>query len=209
VRASPAFSMVERSPGRNDSMGIATRTIVAVPSASALAVRQNSHHVRCNCHVWSEVPVILYNLLCFRGHAFEGWFTSIAAYDEQAEGGKLFCPICNSRKVGKAPMAPALATSMSQCERVVAETPVRTQEIPQQLPDELRKMRQFVTGLRTYVEQNAEYVGRKFPDEARKIHYGESEERHIYGEASLQEAADLVEEGIDLAPLPPDLNETN
>jgi len=70
-------------------------------------------------------------------------------------------------------------------------------------------MRQFMTGLRKYVEQNADYVGREFPDEARKIHYGESEDRHIYGEASLEEAADLVEEGIDVAPLPPDLNETN
>ena len=70
-------------------------------------------------------------------------------------------------------------------------------------------MRQFMTGLRKYVEQNADYVGQEFPDEARKIHYGESEDRHIYGEASLEEAADLVEEGIDVAPLPPDLNQTN
>ena len=70
-------------------------------------------------------------------------------------------------------------------------------------------MRQFMTGLRKYVEQNADYVGQEFPDEARKIHYGESEDRHIYGEASLEEAADLVEEGIDVAPLPPNLNETN
>ena len=76
-------------------------------------------------------------------------------------------------------------------------------------PEELHKMRQFMTGLRKYVEQNADYVGREFPDEARKIHYGESEDRHIYGEASLEEAADLVEEGIDVAPLPPNLNETN
>ena len=77
------------------------------------------------------------------------------------------------------------------------------------MPEELRKMQQFMTGLRKYVEQNADYVGRKFPEEARKIHYGETEERHIYGEASLEEAADLVEEGIDVAPLPPDLNEAN
>lgn len=70
-------------------------------------------------------------------------------------------------------------------------------------------MRQFMTGLRKFVEQNAEYVGPKFPEEARKIHYGETEERHIYGEASLDEAADLVEEGIEVAPLPPDLNEAN
>ncbi len=66
-----------------------------------------------------------------------------------------------------------------------------------------------MTGLRKYIQENAEYVGPKFSEEARKIHYGEAEERHIYGEASLEEAADLVEEGIDVAPLPLDLNEAN
>jgi hypothetical protein len=76
-------------------------------------------------------------------------------------------------------------------------------------PEEMRKMRQFMTGLRKYVEQNAEYVGPKFPEEARKIHYGETEEKHIYGEATLQDVKELVDEGIDVAPLPPDLDETN
>ena len=73
--------------------------------------------------------------------------------------------------------------------------------------DELRKMRQFMTGLRKYVEENAENVGRDFPEEARKIHYGETEERPIYGEASLDEAKELIEEGVNVAPLPPDLDE--
>jgi hypothetical protein len=73
----------------------------------------------------------------------------------------------------------------------------------------MRKMRQFVSGLRKYVEENAENVGTKFPEEARKIHYGETEERPIYGHATLDEAADLVEEGIDIAALPPDLSEAN
>ena len=76
-------------------------------------------------------------------------------------------------------------------------------------PDEARKMRQFMTGLRKYVEENAENVGEKFPEEARKIHYGETEERPIYGQASLEEAKELIEEGVDVAPLPPDLSETN
>ncbi len=68
-------------------------------------------------------------------------------------------------------------------------------------------MRQFMTGLRKYVEENAENVGRDFPEEARKIHYGETEERPIYGEASLDEAKELIEEGVNVAPLPPDLDE--
>ena len=69
-------------------------------------------------------------------------------------------------------------------------------------------MRQFMTGLRKYVQDNAEYVGPRFAEEARKIHYGETEERQIYGESTVKEAIELVEEGVDVAPLPPDLDET-
>jgi hypothetical protein len=155
--------------------------------------------------------VIVYNLHCGKGHAFEGWFASIAAFDEQKAHGKLLCPLCNSRSVTKAPMAPALSSKVAESKRAV-RVPMETKPAPippEKGAEELRKMQQFMTGLRKYVEQNAEYVGPKFSDEARKIHYGESEERHIYGEASLEEAADLVEEGIDVAPLPPDLNEAN
>jgi hypothetical protein len=137
--------------------------------------------------------MIVYNLRCQGSHEFEGWFKDSSAFDAQAEGGKLVCPVCNSRKVEKAIMAPALSGTK--------KTAIAS-------PDELRKMRQFMTGLRKYVQANAEYVGPKFAEEARKIHYGETEERQIYGESTVQEAVDLVEEGIDVAPLPPDLDET-
>jgi hypothetical protein len=155
--------------------------------------------------------VIVYSLRCGEGHFFEGWFASMTAFDEQSSHGKLLCPTCNSRSVTKAPMAPAVSTKVGQSKRVLRSGAPTAQLTPSATkgPEELHKMRQFMTGLRKYVEQNAEYVGQEFPDEARKIHYGDSEERHIYGEASLEEAADLVEEGIDVAPLPPDLNETN
>lgn len=157
--------------------------------------------------------MIVYSLRCGKGHAFEGWFANIAAFDEQQSDGKLACPLCNSRKVGKAPMAPALFASAGEGKRTkrapVPAAPAATPVPAPKGPEELRKMRQFMTGLRKYVEQNAEYVGPKFPEEARKIHYGEADDRHIYGEASLEDAADLVEEGIDVAPLPPDLNEAN
>jgi len=135
--------------------------------------------------------MIVYNLHCKDGHEFEGWFRDSAAYDAQATGGKLVCPVCDSRKVEKAPMAPAVSGTKASA------------------PEELRKMLQFVTGLRKHIEENADYVGPKFPEEARKIHYGEAEERHIYGEATLKEAKELVEEGVDVAPLPPDLSEAN
>jgi len=142
--------------------------------------------------------VIVYSLQCSKGHAFEGWFKDSSAYDAQAADGKLVCPVCDSRKVDKAPMAPALPSAVGERKGAVVSA-----------PDELRKMRQFVAGVRKYVQDNAEYVGPRFPEEARKIHYGETEERHIYGEASLEEARELVEEGVDVAPLPPDLSEAN
>ena len=138
--------------------------------------------------------MIVFNLRCDSSHEFEGWFKSSAAFAEQAEDGKLLCPVCGSGKVEKGLMAPAVSGTKRQ-----------TSAAPQQL----RQMRQFMTGLRKYVQENADYVGPKFPEEARKIHYGETEERQIYGEASLKEAKELVEEGIDVAPLPPDLDEAN
>lgn len=137
--------------------------------------------------------MIVYCLACAEGHGFEGWFKDSASYGAQAAEGKLVCPVCNSRKVEKAPMAPAVSGTKSKAEPSA---------------NELRKMRQFMSGVRKYVEQNAENVGPKFPEEARKIHYGETEERPIFGEASLAEAKDLIEEGINVAPLPPDLDET-
>jgi len=143
--------------------------------------------------------VIVYSLNCSEGHAFEGWFKDSAAYDAQASDGKLVCPVCDSRSVTKAPMAPSLPSAVGERKSTPAAGAA----------NELRKMRQFVTGLRKYVEQNAEYVGPRFPEEARKIHYGETEERHIFGEATLDEARELIEEGVEVAPLPPDLSDAN
>ena len=137
--------------------------------------------------------VIAYNLCCHKGHEFEGWFRDSAAFDKQAAAGQVSCPSCNSARVEKAIMAPAVSGTRKSCKAG---------------PD-ARQMRQFMTGLRKYVQDNADYVGPNFAEEARKIHYGETEERPIYGHATLDEAADLVEEGIDVAPLPPDMSEAN
>jgi hypothetical protein len=135
--------------------------------------------------------VIVYSLKCDNSHEFEGWFQSSAAFDEQATTHKLVCPMCESHRIEKAPMAPSVSGTKKTT--LAAE--------------EMKKMRQFMTGMRKYIKDNAEYVGPKFPDEARKIHYGETEERQIYGEATLKEAKELVEEGVEVAPLPPDLDE--
>lgn len=137
--------------------------------------------------------MIVYNLRCKNSHEFEGWFKDSAAFDAQAKSSRLLCPVCDTRKVEKAIMAPAVSGAKKSTVTV----------------DEAKKMRQFMTGLRKYVQENADYVGPKFAEEARKIHYGESEDRHIYGEATLEEAKELVEEGVDVAPLPPDIENAN
>ncbi len=136
--------------------------------------------------------MIVYNLRCKAGHEFEGWFKDSAAFDTQSAGGKLRCPTCDTAHVEKAIMAPAV-----QGARKSDPT------------EDARRQRQFATGLRKYVESHADYVGPGFAEEARKIHYGESPDRHIYGEATADEARALVEEGVDVAPLPPDPDSAN
>ena len=137
--------------------------------------------------------MIVYNLRCRNAHEFEGWFRDSAAFEAQARNGSLTCPVCESRKVEKAVMAPAVSGTKKTA-----------------LPaEDAKKMRQFMTGLRKYVQENAEYVGPNFAEEARKIHYGETVDRHIYGETTQEEAQALEDEGVDVAPLPPDLDGAN
>ena len=137
--------------------------------------------------------MIAYSLRCHRGHEFEGWFRDSAAFDEQSGSGHVSCPACNSIRVKKAIMAPAVSGTKKS---------VRSRA-------EVQKMRQFATGLRKYVQENADYVGPNFAEESRKIHYGETPDRQIYGEATHKEAQELVEEGVDIAPVPPDLEGAN
>ena len=133
--------------------------------------------------------MIVYSLRCKNGHEFEGWFRDSVAFDSQSGDGLLCCPTCNSRQVEKSMMAPSLALSRDAKPR-----------------RELGTTRQFMTGLRKYVQENAEYVGPNFAEEARRIHYGETADRHIYGETTQEEALALEEEGVDVAPLPPDMD---
>jgi hypothetical protein len=138
--------------------------------------------------------VISYSLRCHKGHEFDGWFRDSAAFEQQSERGQLNCPSCNSIRIEKAIMAPAIAGTKKSVRSKTADA---------------KQMRQFATGLRKYIQENAEYVGPNFAEEARKIHYGETPDRHIYGEATPKEAKELVEEGVDVAPLPPDLDSAN
>lgn len=132
--------------------------------------------------------MIRFALRCGQGHEFEGWFKSGAAFEEQHGAGRLECPLCRDRSVDKAIMAPAVARSGT------AE--------PSPPPEKTAKLLAFLRALRAHVEANFEHVGERFPEEARKIHYGEAEARDIYGEASGEEVRGLLEEGIDVRPLP-------
>ena len=147
--------------------------------------------------------MITYNLACARGHEFEGWFKDSAAYDSQEAGAALACPVCGDGHVKKAIMAPSVRNSVTKAKG-------KTDIAPNQAdaPD-AKKLRQFMAGYRKFVEENADYVGPRFPEEARKIHYGEAEERHIYGESTIGEARELIEEGIAIAPVPPDPADLN
>lgn len=140
--------------------------------------------------------MIRYALRCKKGHEFEAWFKSSAAYDEQAKGGKVLCAVCGSKKVEKALMAPNVSSRKAE-PIPVAQTP------PGDKRDDMR--REIITmmrKLRAEVEKNAEYVGPQFAEEARKIHHEEAPARGIYGEASPDDVRELREEGIEFYPLP-------
>ena len=132
--------------------------------------------------------MIKYRLTCDADHEFEGWFRDSSDFDVQADKGLIECPSCGSDAIREAVMAPAVARrDGSRKERLAA----------------LHKdMAKAVARARDYVEKNFDYVGDKFPEEARKIHYGETEERGIYGEASGKEVKELIDEGVQIAPLP-------
>ncbi len=135
--------------------------------------------------------MISFSLCCEAGHDFEGWFSSSDDYDSQNSSGLVSCPYCGSSKIEKSLMAPSVSTSKSK-DKVNVATVNRVQR---QMLSELKQVRDKITA-------NAENVGERFPEEARKIHYGEAETRGIYGEASREEVEDLVEEGVQIAPMP-------
>jgi hypothetical protein len=156
--------------------------------------------------------MIRYALRCDRDHTFESWFQNSAAYDKQSKRGLVTCPVCSSAKVEKTIMAPRLARAdISEPPPPIPMPPPIPAPAPQAAPAKApiaimgaqeRELRQKLKELRDHVTKNANYVGAKFPEEARKIHYGETEHRSIYGEASPEDAKALHEEGIEFHPLP-------
>ena len=140
--------------------------------------------------------MIQYSLHCPKGHQFDAWFKSAAAFDEQKARGIVTCAVCGDDAVEKAPMAPAVARSDQGRVSLSAAHP------------DAAKFRELLRAYRQKVTSEADYVGDKFAEEARKIHFEEVEARGIYGEATRDEVVALVEEGIDFLPLP-DVGEDN
>ncbi len=136
--------------------------------------------------------MIRYTLRCSHDHEFEAWFRSSADYDRAADADANRCPVCGSAEISKAPMAPAVASTKKGEKMSLAAPDPRTQV-----------MREALREFRKKVTEGADYVGDKFAEDARKIHYEEVEARGIYGEASPDEAKALAEEGIGFHPLPP------
>ncbi|HXZ21460.1 MAG TPA: DUF1178 family protein [Pseudolabrys sp.] len=153
--------------------------------------------------------MIRYSLNCERGHNFESWFQDSEAYEKQANHGLVTCPHCGSAKVEKAIMAPHLSATAKKRRASVAppatpaapDTPSAPAPVAMISPQE-QELRSKLKELRDHLTKNADNVGTKFPEEARKMHYGEIEHRSIYGVASTEEAKEMAEEGIEFHPLP-------
>ena len=141
--------------------------------------------------------MIRFSLICDQDHEFDAWFRSNDDFDRQKKRGFVDCPTCGSKKVGKALMAPAVSTGRKK------------EKIALAMNEMQKKAMAEIKALSEKIRENADYVGDKFAEEARKIHYGEVPDRQIYGEASQREAQELVEEGVDVALLPPDIDGAN
>lgn len=161
--------------------------------------------------------MILYDLKCGSGHVFEAWFRNSQTFDEQREAQAVACPVCGSDDVAKAPMAPNISTrskNISIDREGPASNPgsgssgrssmhaMARGDGDKQVELSSKAVREALEQVRAHVEANFDYVGRSFPEEARRIHYGEAEPRPIYGDASPRESAALREEGVDVVEIP-------
>ena len=138
--------------------------------------------------------MIRFSLACEKDHSFDGWFRNGDDFEAQKARGLVSCPVCGSSSVDKALMAPAVSTARGKDK--VAD------KVALAMGDEQRKALARLKAMAEAAKENADYVGDKFAEEARRIHFGEAEARGIYGEATAQEARGLLEDGVDFVPLP-------
>ena len=130
--------------------------------------------------------MIKYSLRCSDGHNFEAWFSSSKAYEDQTQDSLVLCPLCDSREIKKNIMSPNIGKKGNKSNT----------------NNDVKKIEVMMNKVRKHVEKNYEYVGKKFPEEARAMHYEEKESKDIYGESSIEEAKELIEEGIDIDAIP-------
>lgn len=142
--------------------------------------------------------MIRYSLICHAGHEFESWFPNSRASDAQLKRELVVCPVCQSTKVQKAIMAPSLIGARAGNEA----KPEGERQPAVLLSDKDRELRTLLRSLRDHVQKNAEHVGGEFPRLAREMHYGEIEQRSIYGDAKPDEVRALLDEGVEVQPLP-------
>ena len=152
--------------------------------------------------------MILYSLCCEKEHAFDSWFRDSAAYDQQKARGLVACPVCGSTQVEKTLMAPALGAGARkrEVEPAPASEPVAVERgVPEKLAilsEKEQALRAMLRAVREQVVRNSDYVGEEFATLARQMHEGEVEQRSIYGEASSEEVRALIEDEIEVMPLP-------
>ncbi|UAB77208.1 DUF1178 family protein [Erythrobacter sp. SCSIO 43205] len=152
--------------------------------------------------------MIVFDLHCEHGHRFEGWFKSSSNFEEQQARGLVTCPQCESDVVSKAPMAPAVPAKGNTRQEVVPATqrqpaPAEAQAVSNAPPpEEVKKAIEALAKAQAKALEKSTYVGKNFVKEAREMHYGERDEAPIHGQASLEEAKQLAEEGVPVAPLP-------
>jgi hypothetical protein len=150
--------------------------------------------------------MIRYTLICDKKHQFEIWFGNSADYDKQRKRRLVTCPACGSTAIEKAIMAPAISRAgkrKTPSAAITNETvPAAAAEPVAMISPQEQEFRTKLKELREHILKNADNVGKKFPEEARKMHYGEIEHRSIYGEASSEEAKELHDEGIEFHPIP-------
>lgn len=149
--------------------------------------------------------MIVFDLSCPNGHRFEGWFGSSGDFAEQQSSGLLSCPECGADEITKAPMAPAVPSKgNSRADRDISEAGVEeTQAVSNKpIPEEVQKALIALAEAQSKALKKSTWVGNKFAEKSREMHYGEADEAPIHGQASAKEAQDLIDEGIAIAPLP-------
>jgi hypothetical protein len=138
--------------------------------------------------------MIRYSLKCAAGHGFESWFQNAAAFSALLTAGQVSCPVCGSDAIEKDLMAPAVRPARNAAQAVPSDRP--------DLSAPASEIEEKIAALRRQIEENSEYVGLNFAAEARRIHSGDAPERSIHGEAKPDEARQMIEDGLPVAPLP-------